>query len=230
MPLLKPDPTFYPSPTLATQSPREKLAYVALISPGARQSDAIGVVDVDPESKSYGRLVGQTDMPHAGDELHHFGWNGRLARARSARRLRRCDWRGRRFLGEHQKALDHHGQALSILRAIGERMNEATSLNNSAHVYLSLGQYRDALPGTAVHRADVHAGVCRSFKEEHRRSRPAVDACARQSPAFARAGPLEDHPACVRGSEAANWRGATMIVRARPVVSVLSSRPAALAS
>ena len=65
MPLLKPDPTFYPSPTLATQSPPEKLAYLALISPGAhRQSDAIGVVDVDPESKSYGRLVGQTDMPH----------------------------------------------------------------------------------------------------------------------------------------------------------------------
>ena len=41
MPLLKPDPTFYPSPTLATQSPPEKLAYVALISPGAhRRSDA----------------------------------------------------------------------------------------------------------------------------------------------------------------------------------------------
>ena len=61
MPLLKPDPTFYPSPTFATQSPPEKLAYVALISPGAhRHSDAIGVVDVDPESKSYGRLVGQT--------------------------------------------------------------------------------------------------------------------------------------------------------------------------
>ena len=75
MPLLKPDPTFYPSPMLATQSPQEKLAYVALISPAHRQSDAIGVVDVDPESKSYGRLVGQTDMPYAGDELHHFGWN-----------------------------------------------------------------------------------------------------------------------------------------------------------
>ena len=25
--------------------------------------------------EGYGRLVGQTDMPHAGDELHHFGWN-----------------------------------------------------------------------------------------------------------------------------------------------------------
>jgi hypothetical protein len=37
--------------------------------------DAIGVVDVDPDSKSYGRLIGQTDMSHAGDELYHFGWN-----------------------------------------------------------------------------------------------------------------------------------------------------------
>ena len=34
MPLLTPDPTFYPSPALATQSPAEKLAYVTLISPG----------------------------------------------------------------------------------------------------------------------------------------------------------------------------------------------------
>ena len=76
MPLLTPDPTFYPSPTMAMQSPREKFAYVALINPlKGGHADAIGVVDVDPDSNSYGRLVGQTDMPHAGDELHHFGWN-----------------------------------------------------------------------------------------------------------------------------------------------------------
>ena len=76
MPLLKPDPTFYPSPKMAMQSPPEKLAYMALINPGKNGApDAIGVVDVDPESKSYGRLVGQTDMPQSGDELHHFGWN-----------------------------------------------------------------------------------------------------------------------------------------------------------
>ncbi len=35
----------------------------------------MGVVDVDPGSKSYGNMVGQVDMPNAGDELHHFGWN-----------------------------------------------------------------------------------------------------------------------------------------------------------
>jgi selenium-binding protein 1 len=76
MPLLTPDPTFYPSPTLATQAPPEKLAYVALINPQKDgRPDALGVVDVDPGSKFYGRLVGRTDMVTAGDELHHFGWN-----------------------------------------------------------------------------------------------------------------------------------------------------------
>ena len=76
MPLLTPDPTFYPSPTMAMQSPPETFAYVALINPlNEGHADAIGVVDVDPGSNGYGRLVGQTDMPHAGDELHHFGWN-----------------------------------------------------------------------------------------------------------------------------------------------------------
>ena len=76
MPLMTPDPTFYPSPAMATQSPPERLAYLALINPRTDgRADAIGVVDLDPGSSGYGRLVGQTDMPHAGDELHHFGWN-----------------------------------------------------------------------------------------------------------------------------------------------------------
>lgn len=76
MPLLKPDPTFYPSPRMAMQAPPERLAYLSLINPKQDgRPDAIGVVDVDPDSKSYGRLVGQTDMVKAGDELHHFGWN-----------------------------------------------------------------------------------------------------------------------------------------------------------
>ena len=76
MPLMTPDPTFYPSPAMAAQSPPEKLAYLSLVNPHTDgRADAIGVVDLDPLSSSYGRLVGQTDMPYAGDELHHFGWN-----------------------------------------------------------------------------------------------------------------------------------------------------------
>jgi selenium-binding protein 1 len=70
----KPDPTFYPSPRLAAEAPEEKLAYVALLNVNGGR-DAMGVVDVDPASQDYGRLVGRTEMPETGDELHHFGWN-----------------------------------------------------------------------------------------------------------------------------------------------------------
>jgi methanethiol oxidase len=76
MELWRPDPTFYPSPKLAAQAPPEKFGYVALLNPRHDGThDAIGVVDLDAASASYGKLVGQVDMPNAGDELHHFGWN-----------------------------------------------------------------------------------------------------------------------------------------------------------
>jgi selenium-binding protein 1 len=72
----RPDPTFYASPKLATEAPQEQLAYVALLAtPGGGKRDAIGVVDTDPGSPSYGQLVGRTDLPHGDNELHHFGWN-----------------------------------------------------------------------------------------------------------------------------------------------------------
>ena len=75
MPLWKPDPTFYPSPREAAAAPPEKLAYVAAFDRAAERPDAIAVLDVDPASSSYGSVVGWTDMPYTGDELHHFGWN-----------------------------------------------------------------------------------------------------------------------------------------------------------
>src|SRR5258705_12420153 len=72
----KPDPTFYPSPRMAMQAPAETLAYVAAFNPNKDgRSDAMIVVDVARESANYGRIVGKVDMPKAGDELHHFGWN-----------------------------------------------------------------------------------------------------------------------------------------------------------
>jgi methanethiol oxidase len=71
-----PDPTFYPSPTLAGEAPAEQLAYVALLATGDNgKTDALGVVDTDPSSAEYGRLVGRLDFPTGGNELHHFGWN-----------------------------------------------------------------------------------------------------------------------------------------------------------
>jgi methanethiol oxidase len=76
MPTWKPDPTFYPSPRSAMQAPAETLAYVVRVNPtGDGRPDAITVVDVDPTSESYGKLVGEVEMTYPGDELHHFGWN-----------------------------------------------------------------------------------------------------------------------------------------------------------
>ena len=58
------------------QAPPERLAYVAALNPtGGTLNDAMLVIDVEPASANYGKRVGQTVLPNAGDELHHFGWN-----------------------------------------------------------------------------------------------------------------------------------------------------------
>ncbi|MEZ5935144.1 MAG: selenium-binding family protein [Alphaproteobacteria bacterium] len=75
MATLRPDPTFYPSPRMAMKAPPETLAYVVAFDPDGKVPDQMTVVDVDPESTTYAQIVGSTDMPNAGDELHHFGWN-----------------------------------------------------------------------------------------------------------------------------------------------------------
>ena len=73
---LRPDPTFYPSPKMAMQAQPERLAYIALLNVVKNgKRDAMGVVDLDPASKGFGQLVGQTDLPGNDNELHHFGWN-----------------------------------------------------------------------------------------------------------------------------------------------------------
>src|SRR5438034_706473 len=96
MPLLKPDPTFYPSPRLAMEAPPEKHAFVAALNPpGSKLNDAILVVDLDPGSRTYGQRVGQVTLPNFGDELHHFGWNAcssALARMRRIRTSSAVTW------------------------------------------------------------------------------------------------------------------------------------------
>jgi methanethiol oxidase len=73
---LMPDPTFYPSPKMAMQAPLERLAYVALLNDGKNgKHDTMGVIDLDPDSSEYGRVVGQVDFGRGDNELHHFGWN-----------------------------------------------------------------------------------------------------------------------------------------------------------
>ena len=70
-----PDPSFYPSPKMAMEAPREELAYIAILNSDGTRPDAMSVLDVNPASTSYTQLVGRLDLPNVGDELHHFGWN-----------------------------------------------------------------------------------------------------------------------------------------------------------
>ena len=69
------DPTFYRSPGAAIAAPPERLAYVAAYDPAGRAKDAMTVIDTDPSSPDYGKVVGWSELPTAGNELHHFGWN-----------------------------------------------------------------------------------------------------------------------------------------------------------
>lgn len=48
-------------------------------------------------------------------------------------------------LGDRHQALTHYRQALIIVREIGDRAAEATTLNNIGHAYHKLGNPRQAL-------------------------------------------------------------------------------------
>src|SRR5690349_17314506 len=99
---LTPDPTFYPSPRSAAAAPAEELAYVVTLNEagtgaaaegatGDPKPDALTVVDLKPDSKTYGQVVGRLDMPNVGDELHHCG--------RNACSSARCPWAPRPHVG-----------------------------------------------------------------------------------------------------------------------------------
>ena len=67
----------FASPKAAMTGPREKVLFVACTyaDTGVDKPDYLAVVDADPASKEYGRVVHRLRMPEVGDELHHFGWN-----------------------------------------------------------------------------------------------------------------------------------------------------------
>jgi selenium-binding protein 1 len=69
------DPTFYRTPADAIAAPPERLAYVAAYDPAGQVRDAMTVLDTDPSSPDYGKVVGWSELPTTGNELHHFGWN-----------------------------------------------------------------------------------------------------------------------------------------------------------
>lgn len=58
-----------------TKGPREKILYVICVQPNGKDPDYLAVVDVDPQSKDYCKVISRCYMTHVGDELHHFGWN-----------------------------------------------------------------------------------------------------------------------------------------------------------
>jgi selenium-binding protein 1 len=72
---IRPDPTFYATAKLAMEAPVETYAYTLMLSPDFSQPDGLAVVDVDPSSSDYGKIVHSLFMPYKGDEFHHFGWN-----------------------------------------------------------------------------------------------------------------------------------------------------------
>lgn len=57
------DRTFYRTAGEAAAAPREQHAYVVAFDRTAQKHDAMTVIDVNPASDSYGRVVGWTHPP-----------------------------------------------------------------------------------------------------------------------------------------------------------------------
>src|SRR3954468_19202598 len=66
----------YASPREGMKAPREEVLYVSCLHEGTglNEPDFLAVVDVNPDSETYSRIIHRTSMPNVGDELHHFGW------------------------------------------------------------------------------------------------------------------------------------------------------------
>lgn len=69
------DPTFYRNAAEAAAAPKEQLAYLVAFDRSGELPDALSVIDVDESSERFGQVVGWSELPTRGDELHHFGWN-----------------------------------------------------------------------------------------------------------------------------------------------------------
>jgi selenium-binding protein 1 len=52
----------------------EKYLYVFCVDADAKENDFLAVIDVQPESKTYGTVLYQLNLGSAGNETHHFGF------------------------------------------------------------------------------------------------------------------------------------------------------------
>jgi methanethiol oxidase len=67
----------FASPASAMKAPREKLLFVSCTYANTpiKRPDYLAVVDADPNSSNYSKVVHRLSLPNVGDELHHYGWN-----------------------------------------------------------------------------------------------------------------------------------------------------------
>ncbi|TKB04483.1 MAG: selenium-binding protein, partial [Mesorhizobium sp.] len=61
---IRPDPTFHATAKLAMQAPVESFAYTLMLSADFSQPDGLAIVDVNPQSKDYGKVVHSVIMPN----------------------------------------------------------------------------------------------------------------------------------------------------------------------
>jgi selenium-binding protein 1 len=52
----------------------EKILYLFCVDADAKDHDFLAVIDVQPESKDYGKITYQLDLGSSGNETHHFGF------------------------------------------------------------------------------------------------------------------------------------------------------------
>jgi len=68
----------YTSPLEAMKGPKEEIVYLPCIQPNGKDKqkpDYLAVVDVNPNSVTYSKVIHRLPMPNIADELHHMGWN-----------------------------------------------------------------------------------------------------------------------------------------------------------
>ena len=72
---------------------------------------------MNPQSKTYGKVVHRLEMPYTGDELHHFGWNACSS----------CSW-------DNQFYLDIAKQGSYLLQIDCDTQQGGLTLNEKLHV------------------------------------------------------------------------------------------------
>jgi selenium-binding protein 1 len=62
------------SPFVKRLNRPEKYLYVFCVDADAKDHDFLAVVDVDPDSSKFGKIIHQLDLGSSGNETHHFGF------------------------------------------------------------------------------------------------------------------------------------------------------------